>query len=167
MANTYALISKTTLSSAQTNVEFTGLSSFSSIYDDLILHASVRSDNADYSMVLQFNGSSSSLANIRIYGNGSVSTSYTGSDILFYQNRSSSTSSTFSNIQIYIPKFSSGINKSLISAGVNENMGTAQDMSYSAGSWASTNAITSIKLLTGAGNFVTNSSFYLYGIKNS
>lgn len=165
--STYTLITKTTLGSAQTNVEYTNLNTYSALYDDLVILASVRSDNADYSMVLQFNGSSSSLANVRIYGNGSVTTSYTGSDILFYQNRSSSTSNTFANIQIYIPKFSSGIDKSLISLGANENMATASDMSYSTGSWASTNAITSIKLLTNAGNFVTNSSFYLYGVKNS
>ena len=168
MSNTFSLLNKTILGSSQTNVEFTGLGVYAASFQDLVLLVSVRSDSgSDYSMNLQFNGSSSDLANIRIYGNGSVTTSYTGSDIIFYQNRQTSTSNTFGNIQIYISDFAKNKNKAIFADNVGENMGTGSDMSLMGGSWSQTAAITSIKLLANAGNFVTNSSFYLYGVKSS
>jgi hypothetical protein len=168
MANTYSILEKSTLTTTQTNVEFTGLGSYATSFNDLILLVSVRSDNSgDNGMYLQFNGSSANLSTLRYYTNGSAVAAYTGSDIIFYQNRQTSTANTFGNIQIYIPDFSASKYKTIAGDNIGENMGSTADMALVSGLWSNTNAITSIKLLTSTGSFVAGSSFYLYGVKNN
>jgi hypothetical protein len=175
MATTYTLIDKSILGSNQASVSFTGLGAFSSTYTDLKLVASVRDTSASnyQNAKLTFNSSTSGYSEIalRAYGGSTVdSVSASGSSInLFYETSDSATANTFGTYEIYIPNFSSSNNKSVSIDCVTENNASDAFLGLVAGLWANTAAITSITVapLSGAANLKTNSSFYLYGIKNS
>jgi hypothetical protein len=79
------------------------------------------------------------------------------------------TANTFGNASIYIPSYTVAQNKPMSSFGVDENNATAARMLATAMLFRSTAAITSITLSSSGGstNFVTDSSFYLYGISNA
>lgn len=82
-----------------------------------------------------------------------------------YAAGSQATASTFGSGQIYIPNYAGNINKSISVDSVTENAATQAFGSISAGLWANTAAITSIKLTPGASaTFVEGSTAYLYGI---
>jgi hypothetical protein len=80
---------------------------------------------------------------------------------------SSYTTSTFGSTEIYIPNYASGNNKSASLEGVAENNSSTNAMQMTAGLRSNTAAITSIILQSYEGNFVADSTFYLYGIKSS
>jgi hypothetical protein len=172
MAVTYKLINKTILSANQTSVSFTGLGSYSSDYTDLKFVFSPRGSNGDAIRGLYFsiNGSTSNFSQrfIRGYGTGidcSQIARFTGDG-----NASGSTSNTFSSIELYIPNFSNSNNKSYSVDWASENnsgSAYAATMGFITGLWSNTSAITSIAIAYDAGDFVSGSSFYLYGIKNS
>jgi len=87
-----------------------------------------------------------------------------------YSSTAACTASTFASGEIYIPNYAGGLAKSVSAASVTEHNGGASGDAYIvalAGLWSLTSAITSIELLSQVANFVTGSSFYLYGIKNS
>jgi hypothetical protein len=172
MATTYTLINKSTLGSSQATVSFTGLGSFSSTYTDLLVKVSARSDSSTTGINIAFNSNTSSYTMIRLYGTGSGSlASDAGGGSSYVSNTmivdSGYTANTFGNGEIYIPNFSSSNNKSFSVDGVSENNATTALMMFTAGLWSNTDAITSIQLTSNVGNFVSGSSFYLYGIKNS
>ena len=82
-----------------------------------------------------------------------------------YNTGANATSSTFGNTEIYIPNYTSSNYKSLYSDSVTENNGTQILLGLNHSLWANTAAITSITIATATGgNYVQNSSFYLYGI---
>jgi hypothetical protein len=88
---------------------------------------------------------------------------------IYYQNTSNDTANTFSNSEIYIPSYTISQNKPISGFFVTENNSTAADaasINTAAQLWRNTAAITSITFTAGS-NFVSGSSFYLYGIKNS
>jgi hypothetical protein len=171
MANTYTLIDKVTLNSQQSSVSFTGLGSYSSTYTDLLLMVSARQSNVAEWYYINFNSSSSSYTNKQLYSSGSGvggdsgTTPWAGAN-----NYSSSTANTFSNNTVYIPNFSSSNNKSIGYEGGQENSATAAYTVLGTTLWSNTAAITSITLYAQSApsqGFVSGSSFYLYGIKNS
>jgi hypothetical protein len=173
MANTYILIEGKTLASAQANVEFTGLGSYSTTYTDLKLSISTRSVSDSGASVLgitlQFNGDTTS-GNYtwkRLYGAGSGSGASDSNGNIILSNSDSSTASTFGSADIYVPSAYSGYVKSFSADGVSENNATTAYAILGNGVWASTASLTSIKLIPSSGNFAINSTFYLYGIKNS
>lgn len=166
MANTYQLIEAKTLTTTTTSITFT---SIPQTYTDLKIVYSVRSDNTNPSNTIDisFNGNTTGFTNRYLIGTGSSTAS--GSNFGRYagsQNSANETASTFSNGDIYIPNYTNtSINKSYSSDGVYENNATGAGQGLVAGLWSNTAAITSIGLVGYAGNFVTNSTFYLYGIK--
>ena len=164
MATTYTLIDKAILTGTQANVEFT---SIPATYTDIKLVLSTRNSSTGNYFDININGSSANLSNRRIYTNSSVVASYSGSDLIAYCDYASRTNSTFDNIEIYIPNYASSNYKSISIDNVTENNGSAADLALIAGLWSSTSAITAIKFLSSTGSFEANSSFYLYGIKNS
>lgn len=173
MATTYTIIDKAILTGTQTTVQFTGLGSFSSTYTDLLLKVSARNNdsasaNGSYYSI-GFNGSSSSLTATYLRGNGSSAASGTFGGYGGTSTSTAQTADTFNNDEIYIPNFSSSNYKSYSTDNVVENNGTAVFTTLIAGLWSNTAAITSIELKAGGGSFsfVSGSSFYLYGIKNS
>jgi hypothetical protein len=173
MANTMTLISSQTLGSAAASVTF---SSIPSTYTDLKLVVSARSSfSSGEGILMQFNGSSAANYTYRqLYGGGSSAGSYTPgtaqtSCLVGTMGGTNFTASTFDSVEIYVPNYTSGNNKSFSVDSVAENnSATVNQIDLIAGLWSQTAAITSISLFSyNAANFVINSSFYLYGVKNA
>ena len=169
MATTYSLISKSILSSAASSVT---LSSIPNTYTDILIKISARDNSSAVgnNLLFQINGSTTSQSVRAISGDGSSAPNTYGTTPLFFtSNGNNSTADTFSNMEVYIPNYASTtINKSVSVDSVSENNNTTAYAQLSAGLYASTTAITSILFTTNGGvNFLSGSSFYLYGIKNS
>jgi hypothetical protein len=116
---------------------------------------------------LSFNGNTSNQNEKWLGGFGSAAASGTGSSMMIRINKDSSTANTFDNSECYIPNYT-GANYKLVSLdNAVDNNATAALLMLNAQLWSNTAAITSLTLALGAGNFMVNSTFYLYGIKNS
>ena len=171
MANTYTLIEAKTLGSAVSSVTF---SSIPQTYTDLKLVYSARnSGSADpwYQVLIQFN-SDTTAANYPyryLYNASGTPGGGSGNQAIGYSVSDAATANTFSNGEIYIPNYTNTSNyKSTSGDVVNENNSATNIMALYATSWTGTAAaITSLILSQSANNFVANSTFYLYGIKNS
>ena len=176
MANTYTLIASSTIGAGgASSITF---NSIPSTYTDLKVVASTRNTatNTLGLLPIRFNGSSSSLSSIVLYGFGSNQGSGSYNSVSYaiwgYTNGATSTSSVFASTEFYIPNYTSSNYKSVSVDSVNENNATDGRQSLTAGLWSNTAAITSITLDAldggaGAVNFVQYSTAYLYGIKNS
>lgn len=162
-------IAEVTVASPQANIEFTSIPQG---YTDLLLTNSTRrsAGNVWGSYIIRFNNDTSSTYTARqLQGNGSTATSASystvGSVYLSEGTGNGSTANTFDNAQVYIPNYSSTtINKSFMSDGVGENNATTAYATLLAGLYPSTSAITRIDVISGSENFMTNSTFTLYGI---
>jgi hypothetical protein len=170
MANTYKLISSNVLVSAAATVTF---SAIPSTYTDLVLRLSARSD-ASGALNLTINGDSSALySTTNIFNSASTgtATSYANQTRirLLYLNGSSSLASTFTNAEFYLPNYTTSQNTPISTSNAPEDNTTASNFNQgSAGLYRGTIAITSLSLSPESTNkFVSGSSFYLYGIKNS
>lgn len=172
MPSTYTLISSNVLSTTAASVTF---SAIPSTMTDLVIRGSARSDIADTDRELQvwLNGSTAlNYSYTRLTSTGSASASSRASNndyINGYKgvSGSTSTSNTFADFEIYIPNYAGSTNKPLSIFGANENNTTAAYIYTLAGLRSVTDAITSISMRPQTSNFVSGSSFYLYGIKNS
>lgn len=168
MANTYTLIEAKTLASAVASVTF---SSIPATYTDILLRVSARNSTTSTGIQIEFNASATGYTNRRLYGDGSSAASDTPG-LSYISNTmiddSSYTANTFGNGDIYIPNYTSSNNKSVSVDGVTENNASGALSMFTAGLWSNSAAITAVKLTAEAsGNFVSGSTFYLYGIKNS
>jgi hypothetical protein len=167
---TYTLISSNVLSSSAASVTF---SAIPATYTDLVLRVSARADDTGLLLQMTLNSATSTYSNTLLLGNGSTvsSTRNTGQAYLRagYVNPSGSTASTFSSGEIYIPNYNSTIAKPMSSLGMTENNASTAYIANYANLWDTSSAITSITLdMTASGqNFVSGSSFYLYGISNA
>ena len=102
-----------------------------------------------------------------ITGNGSAATSSRTADIAVYfgdVSAATGTANTFSNTEFYIPNYTSNNFKSLTIDNVAENNTTTAYQNLRAGLWRNSAAITSIGIFGGSGNWVSGSTFSLYGI---
>jgi hypothetical protein len=183
MANTYTLISSTTVTSGTT----VSLTSIPQTYTDLLLLVSARSNYTgggavSFAMSFNSNGSSYTGRSLQTYsatsvtGNSTTTVTYNGITGALLRSMAScvsgtSTVSTFANSSIYIPNYTSSNYKSYSTDTVSEGNTTAsngpQSLLLDAGLWSNTAAITSIDFGLEVGSFVSPSTFYLYGIKNS
>jgi hypothetical protein len=163
MANTYKLIEAKTLSSSQSSVEFT---SIPQTYTDLLVKASLRGDSTYDLCWIRFNSVSTNLSGKSLQGNGSSVNSFAEAPYGRSQT-SSSTANTFSSIEAYITNYASSDYKSISVDSVGENNAAEAYLTVGAGLWSNTSAITSIQFVPSGGNFVSGSTFYLYGVKNS
>ena len=175
MASTYTLISSNVLSSSAASVTF---SSIPATYTDLVLLVSGRFDISNNGGRLRFNGDSSALYSwTRIVGTGAAAESNNNAtygspyDTFIYFspiNTSTQTSNTFSTNEMYIPNYTISQNRQVSLIGANENNSSSAFIVAEAGLYRSTTAISSIALTSdGGGNWVSGSSFYLYGISNA
>jgi hypothetical protein len=173
MPATYTLISSNVLTSSAASITF---SSIPATYTDLVVRASARTDSASSrdAIYIEFNGSGSSYSNTFVRGTSTLATSGTyafgiasprGAD------GATATSNTFGSVEWYIPNYLASTNKPVSVFGVQENnTTTANDANIEAvaGLWSNSAAITSIVIKKVDGtNFVSGSSFYLYGISNA
>lgn len=172
MANTFDLISSYTVGSGgSSSIDFT---SIPNTYTDLCLKVSLRSnyttDNYDY-FKLSFNGSTSSLSCNFQYSYGSTIARGSDASIImaFGTPPDTATASVFGNAEVYIPSYTSSNSKVMSIDAVAENNNTTDyRLGLTTGTWASSSAISSIKIELVLGTlFKQYSTAYLYGIKNS
>ena len=175
MPATYTLISSNVLTSSAASVTF---SAIPATYTDLVVRVSARNAgtaNAYPSIMrVRLNSDTSSLySSTYLYGQdgtaGSFSESNTDRIGAYASNSNTSTSNTFSNVEIYIPSYTASQNRPVSVNGAAEiNATTANINAASAGLYRSTTAVSSITLSSGnSQDFVSGSSFYLYGISNA
>jgi len=174
MPNTYTLISSNVLSSSAASVTF---SAIPSTYTDLVLRMSTRTDQAGSfagAGYVRFNSDTATNYSVtELYGDGASALSARRTSATFgwwsYQgfNTAGTTSITFTNAELYIPSYTASQNKPLSGISAGETNATTAIMDATAGLWRNTAAITTILVAPDSGNFVSGSSFYLYGIKNS
>jgi hypothetical protein len=170
MANTHKKIQTVTVGAGgASSIDFT---SIPQTYSDLKIVLSARDARTVVaaSVVLQLNGSSATSGSYRrIYGDGSAgfSDSDTGGATVQsgHSNGNSGTANTFGNVEIYIPNYTGSSNKSFSSDGVAETNGATTYMSFVAGLWADTAAITSLSVKPAtAVNFLQYTTATLYGV---
>ena len=174
MPATYTLINSNVLTSSAASITF---SSIPATYTDLVVRMSIRNSTAgaygatgrfklngdtatNYSVTtLEGNGSSASSNRISSQAYGQLT--YNGYDT------AGNTASTFSSIELYIPSYLASQNKPISTFTATENNSTTGILEVDANLWRNTAAITSIEIYSDTGNFVSGSSFYLYGISNA
>ena len=171
MATTYTLISSNVLSSSAASVTF---SSIPATYTDLVLRISARTnDTGPENLQIYFNtDTSTNYSTTMLQGDGASATSarYTSQTVIQNPNTvegTTYTSNTFGSIEIYIPSYTSSANKPVSLYGASENNATTAYINAGAGLWRGSAAITQIVIDQSGANFVSGSSFYLYGISNA
>jgi hypothetical protein len=171
---TYTLISSNVLSSSAASVTF---SAIPATYTDLVVRVSTRSSVASTqsNLAVELNSDSSALYSatfLFMTGVTPYSQNWTGDTYgRTYGNTvgSSATSNTFSNFELYLPSYTASQNKPLSTFGVTENNSTNDaTITATANLYRSTTAISSLRFFNNdSSNFVSGSSFYLYGISNA
>lgn len=174
MANTYQLIEAKTLSSAVSSVTF---SSIPNTYTDLLFKVSAReaSSNAWSDLRIGFNGGTSDCTWRGVYALNTTTGSNTGSGVggrtVGNAAADSNTSNVFGSVDIYIPNYTStSYAKSISGDSTVENNGTNNVFQLASVLWnpSTQAAISSVSFVnSNSSNFMVNSTFYLYGIKNS
>jgi hypothetical protein len=175
MASTYTLISSQVLASSASSVTF---SSIPATYTDLVLRISTRGSLAGYftNQYITFNSdTATNYSDTYLYSDsttgGSAKDTNTSIGYVSLTDGSSADANNFGSAEIYIPNYNSSTYKPYSVTSVYEN--NASINLYGnwvlAGLWRNTSAVTSINVSSeGTGYyFLANSSFYLYGIKNS
>jgi hypothetical protein len=160
----YTLITSQTLASAAASVTF---SAIPSTYKDLIVRVSARATTANYANGFQINlnGLTTNQSARWLIGNGSAASSAAYTFLGGYTPAATATASTFNNSETYIPNYSSATNHPVSTFSADENNATGSIfLTAQAGLWSSATAITSLTVQCDTDNFVTGSSFYLYGI---
>lgn len=171
--STYVPIQAITLTANATEVNFTNIPQ---TYTDLILVISARGSSTTFfndNISVRFNADSNSLYSFtRITGNGSTATSArgsgTGSFIGQIPNSTSGTSTNDRSVNILqvFNYANTVINKTFISrssAIATGSSGTNSAEAY-VGVYRATNAITSLTIIEGEGQFLSGTIFTLYGI---
>ena len=170
MPSTYTLISSNILGSSAASITF---SSIPATYTDLLIKYTARSTDTgayDTYVRLEINGfiATHSSTVIRAQGGTTGSLRSTSQVIAGYIPTATVTSNTFGSAEFYLPNYLSTVKKTGSHFGIQEN-NNATDNSIAATALLVdvSTAVTDLLLKPNAGNFVSGSSFYLYGIKNS
>jgi hypothetical protein len=176
MPSTYTLISSNVLTATTQQLTF---SSIPQTFTDLVLRMSYRVTTAGLfgsNPAIRFNSdATSNYSYANVNGDGSTASSSRESAInaLYMQSSDSAgnTADTFTSTEVYIPNYTGTANKPISISKVAEQNSTAAEMAYFASLYRGTSAISTILIGPSSNivsnNFVSGSSFYLYGIKNS
>lgn len=169
MAITYTLIASNTLIANSATVIFSGIPN---TYNDLLLRWTARNDSTQRVVYVTFNGvGGTSYSNTLLYSDGATATStqITSTAYSFVTAGMSPTTtiSTFGSAELYLPTYNSTNKKPVTIFGFSEANNSTAYATSTASLVNITSAITSITLTSGTGQFVTDSTFWLYGIKNS
>jgi hypothetical protein len=169
---TYTLISSNVLTASAASVIF---SSIPATYTDLVLRISVRdtsSTSYPNQVMVKVNAILSySKISLEGYGNSTLSQSanHNGYYLDYAATSSSQTSNTFASSELYIPNYTNSTNYKPASGRVaSPENGTTNSVDSATAMLMINNAAVSSLTLTGNGtDFVSGSSFYLYGISNA
>jgi hypothetical protein len=170
MPNTLIPIQTYTLSSTTSSVTF---SNIPQNYNDLKIVMSARGTNASFlvglNMFFNSNFTTGDYNTRRLYGSGSAVVNDSGNVFSVLITAATAASNTFGNTEIYVPNYSvSGVAKFARIDGVTENSTADAYQIISTRSWSGTAAVTSITFqdFYESGQFVSGSTFTLYGISN-
>lgn len=170
MPLTYSLIASNTLGASAASVTF---SAIPGSFTDLVLRISARGTSGGWnSYNVNVNGNTSAIYSMtRLMSSGSTvdgSNQLNQTTMLLGTNTiPSQDTNLFSNTEIYIPSYSTSRNKIVSSFSVGERNNTTAYITTNTGVAATSSAITSITIANNTSDFVSGSSFFLYGIKNS
>jgi hypothetical protein len=173
MAATYIPIASTTLATTAASVTF---SDIPATYTDLVLKVSARSDRSNFivsTIDFRFNGLSTNIHSwTTLQGDGSAASSARATAQNYGQGgwtaTNNATASTFGNGEFYFPNYTSTSKKVVSDFGTGENNATASYIAAIAHLVDLTTPITSMLIFSNAGyNFVSGSTFHLYGISNT
>jgi hypothetical protein len=174
---TYTLISSNVLTASAASVTF---SSIPATYTDLVVKWSARASTAGtgyQNTKITLNGATSGSITSQTWlqnlagseSSSRWSTSYPGYFWWEFNTPSAGwTSNTFSSYEVYLPNYAGSTQKVGSVFGAAENNATdPYFMIASAVKNTTTSAISSIEIAVTSDNFVSGSSFYLYGISNA
>jgi len=176
MANTYTLISSNVLSTATASVTF---SAIPATYTDLVLKTTARADSTSLQDIeMTWNGINTTGYYSQTWVNGEGGALTSTAKLRSLESKwqyaniwgNNGTTNSFSISEIYIPNYAGTALKPASIVAVNEkNTSTVGEYQIRANALLGnfTSAITSITISLPGNNFVSGSSFYLYGIKNS
>ena len=107
-----------------------------------------------------------SLTRLRGTGSAAQSTRSSGQSVWDYDvvDAATSAANTFSSNEMYIPNYTAATYKPISYFAVQEDNATGASIICLAQLLSSSTAISSITIATSSGNFISGSSFYLYGI---
>jgi hypothetical protein len=157
------LIAKQTLGSTTATVTF---SDIPQTYTDLLVVVSARGNASAITsfLIMTIAGSGTTSSPRYLQGNGSTAGS--GANVggfMGYIPAATSTASTFGNTELYIPNYTGSTAKSVSTSTVTENNATTAQIGVHAAIFG-TAAATSLAFTANDSNFVSGSSFFLYGI---
>ena len=162
---TYTPIASTTLTGSQSTVTFSNLDTAAAGMRDLILVVDATVTASIDILLARINGvTTSSYSSVTMEGDGTNATSTAQTDVYFWTSGNDYSLSTTrsTNILQFFDISQTDKHKSILSR---TNMaGTSGGSFAAAGRFASTNAITSITLLTLGQSFASGSTFSLYGV---
>jgi hypothetical protein len=169
MPSTYTLIKGETLASSAASYTFTAIPS---TFTDLVVRVSDRigSTTSNYINIIFNSDSASNYSRTYLQGNGASALSGQDSSVArtrYETDISINTANTFASTEIYIPNYTVSQNKPLSLSNAWETNVTTAGIFGTASLWRNTSSINSITLTPQTSTFVSGSSFYLYGIKNS
>jgi hypothetical protein len=171
MANTYVAIGSTVLTTTQATITF---SSIPSTFTDLLLLFSARTNEAsaaDSGFFIYPNNNTGTMSYTRLRGIGSAASSDRNFSDSYWRNAvngAGGTADTFASGEVYIPNYAGSTSKIAGWTIVREqNSATSNQIIAGAGLNTSTNAITTLNMISSGNSFVSGSRFDLFGIKNS
>jgi len=172
MAENYILLERTELNASAASVTFANIPQTG--YTDLKVVVSARGSSAAINAAIYWTFNGSSAANYswrQLQGNSSTASSSSSTGQTYfragYVPDTSATASTFGSAELYIPNYAGSTAKSIsIDSAQENNSGTAGEalLHLVAANWSLTNAITSITAVLSSGDFLTGSTFSLYGL---
>ena len=162
MPSTYTPITTTTLGSATNTVTF---SSISGSYTDLVCIMNLGVTTDGYAPRIRFNSDTgSNYSDTIVSGNGSAASSERHSSATSIVGSSTGyNSNSLSNTFIF--SVNNYANTTTYKTAIGRSSSSTNEAAAFVGLWRSTAAINSITIFIGAGNFMANSTFTLYGIK--
>lgn len=160
----YVLLERIELTASAASIVFDNIPQ--SGYTDLKIVGSVRSDYSGQAIALRINpnGSGSNMTSKVLLGSGSAASSFSDTIAYASSDANTSTANTYNNVEWYIPNYTWSNSKSVSVDFVTETNASAAIMGISAGLWSISSPITSLNILTTAGNLMAKSSFSLYGL---
>jgi hypothetical protein len=173
---TYEFISSTILSSNTATVSIT---SIPQTYDHLMVIGRIRSNKTSENfdiMRFAFNSNSSSYSYVNLQGNGNatqisqVQTGVAQANITRLDSVGTTGNARFSYFEIFIPNYTTSNYKcatTTAAATMYDGFNNGVRVGSSAMTWSNSAAITSVQLSVQDGIVGTNSTFLLYGLKNS
>ena len=161
----YYALANVTLSSSAATVTF---SSISQAYRDLMLVVNGKSTSTQTQTVLNFNNdTAANYAYVYMRGDGSTtgSAAYSGEAKIFTDGSAGFFGVDFGQIVFNCLDYSASDKHKTVLIRTNVATGSFPGTVATAGRWASTAAITSLKVTAQVANFAAGSTFALYGVK--